>query len=319
MKLATLKDGSRDGQLAVVSRDLSTAHFATGIATRLQQVLDDWNFIAPLLQDLSVALNHHKARHPFPFDPAQCMAPLPRAFQWATGAAYPHHRELASRARGVGLPDGVADDPRLRPHGGDGFLGPCDAAAFAAPGRSLDFEAQLAVVTGDVAMGATPGQALEGVRLLMLANGWRLRELADDDVRSRPGTAFAPVTVTPDELGDAWQGGRVHLPVQCQWNGRKIGHCDAGAGMAFHFGQLIGGLAQARPVQAGAIVGGGVVSDRDASRGIACIADKRALEILELGEAKTDFLQAGDAIRVEIRRDQASVFGAIEQQVAACG
>jgi fumarylacetoacetate (FAA) hydrolase len=325
MKLATYKDGSRDGQLVVVSRDLSTAHFATGIATRLQQALDDWNFVAPLLQDLSVALNHGKTRHAFPFDPQQCMAPLPRAYQWADGSAYLNHVELVRKARGAEMPESFHGDPLMYQGGSDDFIGPCDPAAFASTDWGIDFEAEVAVVTGDVAMGAQPGQALEGVRLVMLANDWSLRNLIPGELakgfgflQSKPATAFSPVAVTPDELGDAWAGGRVHLPLQCRWNGRLVGECDAGPEMTFHFGQLIAHLAKTRNVRAGSVIGSGTVSNQDWARGYSCIAEKRAIETIEQGEPKTGFLQFGDVVRIEMKRDGASVFGAIEQQVIEC-
>jgi fumarylacetoacetate (FAA) hydrolase len=323
MKLATYKDGSRDGQLVVVSRDLAHAHFATGIATRMQQALDDWNFIAPLLQDLSVALNHGKARHAFPFDPQQCMAPLPRACQWADGSAYLNHVELVRKARGAEMPESFLGDPLMYQGGSDDFLGPCDPALFADAAWGIDFEAEVAVVTGDVPMRASPEQALEGVRLVMLANDWSLRNLIPPELakgfgflQSKPATAFSPVAVTPDELGDAWREGRLHLPLHCSWNGRKVGHCDAGPEMSFHFGQLVAHLAKTRNVRAGSIVGSGTVSNKDWSKGYSCIAEKRAIETIEHGEPRTGFMQFGDVIRIEMKgRDDAPIFGAIEQQV----
>ena len=325
MKLATYKDGSRDGQLVVVSRDLSQAHFATGIATRMQQALDDWNFIAPLLQDLSVALNHGKTRHAFPFVPEQCMAPLPRAFQWADGSAYLNHVELVRKARGAEMPESFFGDPLMYQGGSDDFLGPCDPATFASTDWGIDFEGEVAVVTGDVAMGASPEQALEGVRLVMLANDWSLRNLIPPELakgfgflQSKPATSFSPVAVTPDELGDAWKGGRVHLPLECTWNGRKVGQCDAGPEMTFHFGQLVAHLARTRNVRAGTIVGSGTVSNKDWAKGWSCIAEQRAIEMIEHGEARTGFMQYGDVIRIEMKRDNHSVFGAIEQQVLEC-
>ena len=324
MKLATYKDGSRDGQLVVVSRDLTTAHFATGIATRMQQALDDWNFIAPLLQDLSVALNHGKTRHAFPFDPGQCMAPLPRAFQWADGSAYLNHVELVRKARGAEMPESFFGDPLMYQGGSDDFLGPSDPARFADPAWGIDFEAEVAVVTGDVAMGAQPGQALEGVRLVMLANDWSLRHLIPAELgkgfgflQSKPATAFSPVAVTPDELGDAWTGGRVHLPLQCTWNGRKVGACDAGPEMTFHFGQLIAHLAKTRNVRAGSVIGSGTVSNKDGKRGYSCIAEQRCLERLAGGEPATPFMVFGDTIRIEMLSDGKTVFGAIEQTVVS--
>ena len=196
---------------------------------------------------------------------------------------------------------------------------------FADPAWGIDFEGEVAVVTGDVALGASPEQALEGVRLVMLANDWSLRHLIPAELgkgfgflQSKPATAFSPVAVTPDELGDAWAGGRVHLPLQCTWNGRKVGSCDAGAEMTFHFGQLIAHLARTRNVRAGSVVGSGTVSNKDWSKGWSCIAEQRAIETIEHGEPKTGFMQFGDVIRIEMKRDNQSVFGAIEQQVLEC-
>lgn len=323
MKLATLKDGSRDGQLVVVSRDLSQAHYANGIATRLQQVLDDWGFLSPQLEELYVSLNHGKLRHAFNFDPKQCMAPLPRAYQWADGSAYINHVELVRRARGAEVPDSFYVDPLMYQGGSDDFLGPCEPARFASEAMGIDFEAELAVVTGDVAMGATPEQALEGVRLLMLVNDWSLRHLIPAELakgfgffQSKPATAFGPVAVTPDELGDAWRGGRVDLSLQSMWNGRKVGQCEAGPEMTFHFGQLIAHIAKTRNVRAGSIVGSGTVSNKDWAKGYSCIAEKRAIETIEGGEPKTQFMQFGDTIRIEMKgRDGLSVFGAIDQDV----
>lgn len=228
MKLATYKDGSRDGQLVVVSRDLGTAHYATGIASRLQQVLDDWNFMAPQLQDLYDQLNAGRARHPFPFDPQQCMAPLPRAYQWADGSAYINHVELVRKARNAEVPASFYTDPLMYQGGSDDFIGPCDDVVVPSEAMGIDFEAEIAVVTGDVKMGASPEQALDGIRLVMLANDVSLRNLIPAELakgfgffQSKPATAFSPVAVTLDELGDAWQGGRVHLTLQSTWNGRR--------------------------------------------------------------------------------------------------
>jgi len=234
MKLATLKDGSRDGQLVVVSRDLASAHYATGIASRMQQVLDDWGFMSPQLQDLYDALNAGRARHAFPFDPAQCMAPLPRAYQWADGSAYLNHVELVRKARNAEVPASFYSDPLMYQGGSDDFIGPCDPVVVASEAFGIDFEAEIAVVTGDVRMGATPAQALDGIRLVMLANDVSLRNLIPAELakgfgffQSKPATAFSPVAVTPDEFGPAWRGGRVELSLQSMWNGRKVGQCEA--------------------------------------------------------------------------------------------
>ena len=323
MKLATYKDGSRDGQLLVVSRDLGTAHFATGIASRLQQVLDDWNFLSPQLEDLSHTLNQGKARHAFAFDARLCAAPLPRAYQWADGSAYINHVELVRAARKAEVPASFYEDPLMYQGGSDDFLGPCDPAAFADPAWGIDFEAEIAVVTGDVANGCTPAQALEGIRLVMLANDWSLRNLIPAELakgfgffQSKPATAFSPVAVTLDELGPAWQGGRLHLPLHSHWNGRQVGLCDAGPEMTFHFGQLIAHLAKTRNVRAGSIIGSGTVSNKDWTHGYSCIAEKRCIETIESGVATTAFMQYGDTLRIEMMgSDGASIFGAIEQTV----
>jgi fumarylacetoacetate (FAA) hydrolase len=324
MKLATYKDGSRDGQLVVVSRDLSTAHYASGIATRLQQVLDDWNFLSPQLEDLYQTLNHGKARHAFPFEPAQCAAPLPRAYQWADGSAFINHVELVRKARGAELPPSFYTDPLMYQGGSDDFIGPTDDIVCASEEFGIDFEAEVAVVTGDVAMGSSPDEALEGIRLVMLANDVSLRNLIPAELakgfgffQSKPATAFSPVAVTPDELGGAWKGGRVHLNLESAWNGKRVGLCDAGDEMSFHFGQLIAHICKTRNVRAGSIVGSGTVSNKDWSRGYSCIAEKRAIETIESGAPKTEFMRYGDRIRIEMKgTDGSSVFGAIAQRVA---
>jgi len=324
MKLATYKDGSRDGQLVVVSRDLSTAHYATGMAGTLQQALDDWNFVAPQLEDLSATLNHGRARHAFAFDPKQCAAPLPRAYQWADGSAYINHVELVRRSRESAVPESFYHDPLMYQGGSDDFLGPCDPIVCRTEDHGIDFEAEVAVVTGDVPMASTPEQALEGIRLLMLANDVSLRRLIPDELakgfgffQGKPATAFSPVAVTPDELGDAWHDGRVHLVMQSTWNGRKVGMCEAGPEMTFHFGQLIAHICKTRNVRAGSIVGSGTVSNKDWANGYSCIAERRAIETIEDGKASTDFMKFGDTIRIEMKGlDGHSVFGAIDQTVA---
>ena len=325
MKLATLKDGSRDGQLAVVARDLSCAHHAAGIAGTMQRLLDDWNFLSPQLEDLYAALNDGKARHAFAFDPRQCMAPLPRAYQWVDGSAYLNHVERVRRARGAEMPASFHDDPLMYQGGSDDFLGATDDAVFASADWGIDFESELAVVTGDIAIGTSPDGALEGVRLLMLVNDWSLRELIPAELakgfgflQGKPATAFGPVAVTPDELGEAWQGGRVHLAVESRWNGRRVGLTEAGPEMSFHFGRLIAHVAKTRRLRAGSIVGSGTVSNRDGSHGVSCIAELRAIETLQGGAPSTPFMQFGDTIRIEmLGRDGLSVFGAIDQRVVA--
>ena len=323
MKLATLKDGSRDGQLVVVSRDLSQAHYATGIANSLQQVLDDWAFMAPQLEDLSVALNQGRARHAFAFDPAQCMAPLPRAFQWADGSAYVNHVELVRKARNATVPESFYTDPLMYQGGSDDFIGPRDPIVVPDEAYGIDFESEIAVITGDVAMQVSPEEALESVRLVMLVNDVSLRHLIPDELakgfgflQSKPATAFSPVAVTVDELGEAWQGGRLNGVLQSAWNGRRVGLCEAGPEMTFHFGQLIAHLAKTRRVRAGSVIGSGTVSNKDWAKGYSCIAEKRCIETIENGKPSTDFMRFGDTIRIEMKgRDGQSIFGAIDQTV----
>jgi fumarylacetoacetate (FAA) hydrolase len=323
MKLATLRDGSRDGQLIVVSRDLATAHLASGIAGRLQNVLDDWSFTAPQLADLYQTLNEGRARHAFAFDPRQCMAPLPRAYQWADGSAYVNHVELVRKARGAEMPESFWTDPLMYQGGSDDLLGPCDDIVCAAEDFGIDFEAEVAVVTDDVPMGATAEDAGSRIRLLMLANDVSLRNLIPAELakgfgffQSKPATAFSPVAVTPDELGAAWDGQRLHRPLAVHWNGRQVGAAQAGIDMVFGFPQLIAHLARTRNARAGSIVGSGTVSNKDPSAGYSCIAEKRALEMIADGQPSTPFMKHGDVVRIEmLDADGASIFGAIEQTV----
>ena len=334
MKLATYKDGSRDGQLVVVSRDLGTAHYATGVASKLQQALDDWGFISPQLQDLYDQLNSGRAPHAFPFDPAQCMAPLPRAYQWADGSAYINHVELVRKARNSEVPESFYTDPLMYQGGSDDFIGPRDDVVVPSEAMGIDFEAEIAVITGDVKMGTNADQALDGIRLVMIANDVSLRNLIPAELakgfgffQSKPATAFSPVAVTLDELGDAWEQGRLNLTVQSTWNGRKVGMCDAGPEMTFHFGQLIAHVAKTRNLRAGSIIGSGTVSNKgitDANgrtewpKGYSCIAEKRCIETIQDGKPSTDFMKFGDTIRIEIKgKDGASIFGAIDQSIAA--
>ena len=331
MKLATYKDGSRDGQLLVVSRDLNQAHYATGIASKLQSVLDDWNFLAPQLEDLYTRLNQGKARHAFAFEPQRCMAPLPRAYQWADGSAYLNHVELVRAARHAEVPSSFYTDPLMYQGGSDDFAGPCDPMVCVSEDLGIDFEAEIAVITGDVPMQTTAEDAIESVRLIMLANDVSLRHLIPNELakgfgffQSKPATAFSPVAATPDELGEAWQGGRVHLTLQSTWNGRSVGLCEAGPEMTFHFGQLIAHMCKTRNVRAGSVVGSGTVSNQSVvlngqaewPKGYSCIAEKRAIETIRHGQAQTEFMKFGDTIRIEMKGLNAeSLFGAIEQQV----
>jgi len=331
MKLATYKDGSRDGQLVVVSRDLHTAHYATDVAHRLQNVLDDWDFLSPQLQDLYDTLNHGKARHAFAFDPQMCMAPLSRAYQWADASAYINHVELVRASRNIEVPANYYTDPLMYQGGSDDFMGACDDVICASEDYGIDFEAELAVITGDVPMTASPKQALEGIRLVMLANDVSLRNLIPDEIakgfgflQGKPATAFSPVAVTVDEFGESWDKGRIHLTMQSTWNGKKVGMCDAGTEMTFHFGQLISHLCKTRNVRAGSIIGSGTVSNKaveskgkkDWPKGYSCIAEKRAIETILDGKVTTEYMKYGDTIRIEMKgKDGQSVFGAIDQKI----
>ena len=305
MKFASYQDATRDGQLVVVSRDLTQAVYPTHIANRLQQVLDDWNYLSPQLQDLSDLLNAGRLRNAFAFNPAQCMAPLPRAYQWARGGGFTSDALLPAQTSS------------------DRFFGAQDAFVCADESAGLDFSAELAVATSDISQGCTPEKAIEGIRLVLLANHWTLQSLKSsypNDV----GTAFGPVAVTPDELGEAWSHGRVHLTLQSTLNGRKVGLSETGEDMAHHFGELIAALANSRKLTAGTLVGSGTVrspgveknGQTDWPKGYHSITDKHAMEIQQDGQAKTDFLQAGNAVRIEVKgRDSLSFFGAIAQDV----
>lgn len=332
MKLATYKDGSRDGQLIVVSRDLRMAHYATGIASRMQQVLDDWSFMAPQLQDLYTQLNAGRAPHAFAFDPLQCMAPLPRPAQWVEAAAYPSHLALTQLDWVLSL-----TEPTMRQGSGDCMTGAYDEVVVPSAAMGMDFGAGLAAITADIPMGSTPEQALHGIRLLVLSNSLCLRHLmpespgqAWNQLQCWPSVGVSPVAVTVDELGDAWRGGRVHLPLHSSWNGRKVGMCEAGEDMAFHFGQLLAHVAKTRSVHAGSMVGTGVVSNAgtttgkgknqrtDWPKGYHSIAEKRAMEVQLSEAASTSYLQFGDTVRIEMKnKDGHSIFGAIEQTVVS--
>jgi fumarylacetoacetate (FAA) hydrolase len=309
MKLATLKDGSRDGQLVVVSRDLMSAHYATGIADRLQQALDDWNFISPQLQDVYDTLNHGKARHAFVFEARQCMAPLPRAYLLAVGDAYAPQPAPLER-------------PRL--DFSDVLCGPCTPMVLDVK-QALDFAAALAVVTADIPRLASPGQALDGVRLLMLANHVQLR--AADSPAPAPSvdtlfSAFSPVAVTPDELifggSNAWHQGRLNLNLQCKLNGRSVGQGDMAAGMRTHFGELLAHLCQTRRLCPGSILSSGEVQFAETASGFCSFFAKRGFEQAQARSSQTPWLAAGDSLLLEVvGPDGQSVFGAINQVVTA--
>ena len=321
MKLASLP-GGRDGRLAVVSRDLSRAMPAQGIADTLQAALDDWPRCRPALDALARELESGRAQGQ-PFDPSTALSPLPRAYHWVDGSAYVNHVELVRKARGATMPDSFWTDPLVYQGGSDDFLPPQADAPFGSEDWGIDLEGEVAVVTDDVPMGTDAAAARERIQLVMLVNDWSLRNLIPAELakgfgfyQSKPATAFSPVAVTPDELGDAWRDARVHLPIVVHLNGKPFGRPNAGVDMTFDFGQLIAHAAKTRRLRAGSIVGSGTVSNLDRSTGSTCLAERRMLETLEHGKPMTPFLSFGDRVRIEMR-DAAghSIFGAIDQRV----
>jgi fumarylacetoacetate (FAA) hydrolase len=323
VKLATLRDGTRDGRLVVVSRDLSRAIPAGAIAATLQDALDDWTRVAPQLERLYARLQDGPVEGAAPFDPAQAMAPLPRAYHWVDGSAYVNHVELVRKARNAQMPPSFWTDPLVYQGGSDDLLGPMDDVPVASEEYGIDLEAEVAVITDDVPMLTGEDDAQGHVKLLMLVNDWSLRNLIPGELakgfgfyQSKPATAFSPCAVTPDELGEAWSESRVHLPLVSHVNGQLFGAPDAGVDMTFDFSQLIAHVTRTRRLGAGTIVGSGTVSNYDRSKGSSCLAEKRALETVEHGKPLTTFLMFGDRVRVEmLGRDGASIFGAIDQKV----
>lgn len=334
MKLATLREGGRDGTLVVVSRDLTRAVRVPQIARTLQQALDDWAEAEPKLRAVARALEATRLEEEFPFDPSACHSPLPRAYQWADGSAYVNHVELVRRARGAEMPPEFRTDPLMYQGGSDSFLGPTEDIPLEDESWGCDFEAEIAVITDDVPMAVRPEKALSHVKLLMLVNDVSLRNLIPRELakgfgffQSKPSSAFSPVAVTPDELGEAWREGKVHLPLRSYVNGELFGMPDAGVDMTFDFGRLIAHAARTRRLSAGSIIGSGTVSNRDpdggpgrpvraGGRGYSCIAEQRMVEIILEGEAKTPFLRWGDRVRIEMLDPEGrSIFGAIDQQV----
>jgi fumarylacetoacetate (FAA) hydrolase len=332
MKLASLKHG-RDGRLVVVSRDLTRAADASGVAPTLQAALDNWQECAPRLCELSDQLENG-ATPSFPFAAENCAAPLPRAYQWADGSAYVNHVELVRKARGAEMPASFWTDPLMYQGGSDVMLGPRDPIPVQDEAWGIDFEAEVAVITGDLPAGASREQCAAGIRLLMLVNDVSLRNLIPGELakgfgflQSKPPTAFSPVAVTPDELGDAWDGGRLHLPLLSSLNGQPFGRPNAGADMTFDFPALVAHAAKTRPLTAGTIIGSGTISNKDADGspgkpiaqggvGYSCLAEVRTVETILQGKPATPFLRFGDRVRIEMN-DQAgrSIFGVIEQQV----
>jgi fumarylacetoacetate (FAA) hydrolase len=325
LKLASLKQG-RDGRLVVVSRDLTRCVAVPELAATMQQALDRWEALAAPLRQVYETLNASREGEAFPVGSGGVAAPLPRAFQWVDGSAYVNHVELVRKARGAEMPPSFWTDPLVYQGGSDDFIGPTDEARFGSEDWGIDLEAEVAVVIGDVPMGVSAAQvrARKDVRLVMLANDWTLRNLTAAELakgfgfyQSKPATGFSPVAVTPDELGAAWDGGKVLRPLVSQINGREIGSPDAGIDMTFDFPALIAHCARTRNLRAGTIVGSGTVANADRTRGSSCLAETRMLEVLSFGEARTAFLKFGDRVRIEMfDAGGASIFGAIDQRVA---
>ena len=340
MKLASLKSG-RDGKLVVVSRDLTRATAACNVADTLQEALENWETVAPLLSDLSEQLEHDSVPS-IRFDEHECTSPLPRAYQWLDGSAYVNHVELVRRARGAEMPLTFWTDPLMYQGGSDSFLAPRDPIPMEDEAYGIDFEAEVAVVTTDVPMGVSSADAGNYICLVLLVNDVSLRNLIPGELakgfgflQSKPSSAFSPVAVTPGELGKAWDGGKVHLPLIVDLNGKPFGRANAGVDMTFNFPALIAHAAKTRTLAAGTIIGSGTVSNRDSTGGpgrpvsegglgYSCIAEIRMVETLTNGSPRTAFLRFGDVVRIEMKDEKAqSIFGAIEQvveeYVAACG
>jgi len=321
MKLATLKQGGRDGTLIVVSRDLSRAVRADSIAPTLQKALDHWDLAAPRLQVLYDELNADTAEDLFELDLATLAAPLPRCYQFVDGSAYLPHVERVRKARGAEVPESFFTDPLMYQAASDGFLGPLDDIAMASTDWGVDFESEIGVITDDVPMGASAAECSGHIQLITLLNDVSLRNLIPGELakgfgflQSKPRSALAPVAVTPDELGEAWHDDKLHLPLKTWLNGDLFGQPEAGEDMQFSFAELVAHAARTRALAAGTLVGSGTIANQDTGRGASCLAEKRMLEIIADGEPRTPFLQFGDVVRIEMFDERgASIFGAIEQ------
>jgi fumarylacetoacetate (FAA) hydrolase len=331
MKLASLKFPSRDGTLVLVNRDLSRAVRADGIAPTMQNALERWDEIHLKLLDAYESLECGNERHAFDFAAAlakgEVAAPLPRAYEWLDGSAYLSHVERVRRARNDEVPASFHEEPLMYQGGAGSMMGPRDPILALSEDWGIDLEAEVGAITGDVAMGATPAQASGAIRLLTLVNDISFRRLIPAElakgfgfVNGKGANALAPVAVTPDELGGAWDDGKVHLRMVCHVNGRWIGNPDAGVGATFNLHQLIAHAAKTRELKAGTLVGTGTISNPDTAAGYACIMERRLVEQVEAGQAMTEFLKFGDSVRIEMfDRHGASVFGAIEQRVGQYG
>jgi len=324
MKLGSLKEGGRDGTLIVVSRDLTRAVKASGIAPTLQAALDDWSNTAPRLNALSNELNAGNAAGSFALDAGALAAPLPRAYEFVDGSAYLPHVERVRRARGAEVPESFYTDPLMYQATSAGFYGPRDPVLAASEDWGIDLEAEVVIVTDDVPMGVTPANAAAHIQLVGIVNDVSLRNLIPAELakgfgflQSKPRSALSPVLATPDELGEAWRGEKLHLPMRTWINGAWFGAAEAGVDMQFSFAELIAHAAKTRPLAAGTIVGSGTIANEDTGKGASCLAEQRTVETLRDGKASTPFLKFGDTVRIEITDAAgASLFGAIEQTMA---
>ena len=323
MKLGSLKEGGRDGTLIVVDRAVRRAVIATGIAPTLQKALDDWAGAGPKLRALAEQLRDDKAPGSFELDTTALAAPLPRAYQWADGSAYVVHVELVRKARGVEMPPSFWTDPLMYQGGSDSFIGPNDEIEAGDEAWGIDFEGEIGVMVDDVPMGTSPEAARQHIKLVTILNDVSLRKVIVSELakgfgffHGKPATAFAPVAVTPDELGAAWDGAKLNLALIPTLNGTEFGHPNAATDLTFDFGQLIAHAASTRHLEAGTVVGSGTVANRDASVGCSCIAERRVRETIDSGKPITPFMKFGDHVRIEmLDRQGQSIFGAIDQKV----
>ncbi len=323
MKLATLKNNTRDGKLVVVNRALNKAVVVGDIAATLQAALDNWCDISPELEKIYHALNNNELTNTIDFEQADCESPLPRAYQWADGSAYVNHVELVRKARNAVMPDTFWTDPLMYQGGSDTFVGPRDDIEVVSEKFGIDFESEVAVITDDVPMGSTPEQSAKHIKLLMLVNDVSLRNLIPGELakgfgffHSKPSSAFSPVAITPDELGDLWDGAKLHLPLTTHFNNKLFGQPNCGADMTFDFPTIVAHAAKTRPLSSGCIIGSGTISNYDRTVGSSCLAEVRMLETISDGKPKTPFMIFGDTVRIEMFDNNGiSIFGSIDQKV----
>ena len=323
MKLATIKNNTRDGQLVVVNRDITKAVKVPKISKTLQEALDDWDIIAPKLEHVYQQLQNGTALNPFDFDPTQAMAAIPRAYHWADGSAYVTHVELVRKARNAELPETFWTDPLMYMGASDAFIGANDDIKIENEEWGIDFESEVAVITDDVPAGVSVKNAQKHIKLIAIINDVSLRNLIPNELskqfgfyQSKPWTSFAPVVVTPDELGSAWSDAKVHLPLLSTLNSKIIGSPNAGMDMTFNFAQLIAHAAKTRSLMAGSIIGSGTVANQGSPNGSSCLAEVRCLEIIKNGKASTPFMTFGDRIEIEMKNEEGhSIFGKINQVV----